>query len=186
MDIIKDYDCEIKYHPSFENPAADALSRKIYVSALHASDVSSAVHEWCYLGFTFCHKRDQQGIRVFSVLAEPALFAHIREIHLSDLKTQKLAKLAQGDNTSGFHFQSDGLLCLFGRVVVPEDSYLHEEILSQAHRSRCIVHQGSAKKYKNLCTRFLWKVIKHGVFTSMFFDALFVNRLSRSIIDRVV
>ncbi|XP_073137155.1 uncharacterized protein [Henckelia pumila] len=75
--------------------AADALSRKVYVSALHTSAVSSDVHEGCSLGFTFRHKRDQQGVRVFSVLVEPASFACIPEIQLFDPKTRNLDRLAQ-------------------------------------------------------------------------------------------
>ncbi|XP_073153359.1 uncharacterized protein [Henckelia pumila] len=111
LDLLKDYDCKIKYHLGTFNPVADTLSRK-----------------------------GQQGIQVFSVLAKPSLFAQIREAQFSDSKTQKLARLAQGDNTSGFHFQADGILCLSSRVVVPDDSALRDEFLSQEHRSRFAVH----------------------------------------------
>ncbi|XP_073121802.1 uncharacterized protein [Henckelia pumila] len=97
MDILKDYDCEIKYHLGSANPAADALSRKY-----------------------------------------------------SDMKTQKLVRLAQGDNTYSFHFQTYGWLCLSGRVVVLDDLTLCDEILSQTHRSRFTLHSSSKKMYKDL------------------------------------
>ncbi|XP_073152883.1 uncharacterized protein [Henckelia pumila] len=61
--------------------------------------------------------------------------------------------LLMGDNTSGFHFQTDELLCLSGRVVVPDDSTLRDEILSQTHRIRFTVLQVSAKMYKDIRTR---------------------------------
>ena len=83
---------------------------------------------------------------------------------MTDSKVQKLARLADGDNTSGFHYQSEGLLCLSGRVVVPEDDTLREEILSQAHRSKLSVHPGSNKMYKDLRTRFWWKGMKRNVY----------------------
>ncbi|XP_073138471.1 uncharacterized protein [Henckelia pumila] len=106
----------------------------------------------CSLGFTFRHKKEQQGVRVSLVLAKLALYTRIRESQVVDPKMQKLARLAQDGNTSGFHLQNDGLLCLSGRVVVPDDSTLREEILSQAHRSRFFVHPGSTKMYKDLRT----------------------------------
>ncbi|XP_073123223.1 uncharacterized protein [Henckelia pumila] len=129
-------------HKSTSNPVEDALSHKVYVSSLRTSSIARVVEECCSLGFTFRHKKEQQEIRVLSVLAEPALYTCIRESQAVDLKTQKLARLAQDGNTSGFHLQNDGLLCLSGRVVVPDDSTLREEILSQAHRSRFSVHPG--------------------------------------------
>ncbi|XP_073153447.1 uncharacterized protein [Henckelia pumila] len=133
------------YHPGTSNPVADALSRKVYVSLLRTSSVAQVVEECCSLGFTFRHRKEQQGVCVSSVLAEPALYTRIRESQAIDLKTHKLARLAQEGNTSGFHLQGDGLLCLSGHVVVPDDSTLREEILSQAHCSRFSVHTGSMK-----------------------------------------
>ncbi|XP_073153121.1 uncharacterized protein [Henckelia pumila] len=40
MDLLTDYDCEIKYHPGSSNPVVDALSRKVYVSSLRTSSVA--------------------------------------------------------------------------------------------------------------------------------------------------
>ncbi|XP_073121072.1 uncharacterized protein [Henckelia pumila] len=139
MDLVKDNDCEIKYHPGYSNPVADALSRKVYVSSLRTNSVARVVEEYYSLGFTFRHKKEQQGIRVSSILAEPALYTRIHESQTIDTKTQKLARLAQDENTSGFHLQNNGVLCLSECVVVPDDSTLREKILSQAHCSRFFV-----------------------------------------------
>ncbi|XP_073154005.1 uncharacterized protein [Henckelia pumila] len=80
--------------------------------------------------------------------------------------------------TQNGHF--DGLLCLYGRVVAPDDSYLREEILSQAHRSRFIVHPGSAKMYKDLHTRFWCKGMKRSVYQQCDAIWVMVDRLSKS------
>ncbi|XP_073158865.1 uncharacterized protein [Henckelia pumila] len=145
MNLLKNCDCEIKYHPGSYNPVVDALIRKVYLSSLSTSAVSHVVEDCCSFGFTFRHNKEQHGVCVSSVLAEPALYTRIREAQIADPKTQKLARLAQDENNYGFYFQADGLLCLFGRVVVLDDSTLKEDILSQAHCSRFFVHPGTMK-----------------------------------------
>ncbi|XP_073133597.1 uncharacterized protein [Henckelia pumila] len=154
MDLLKDYDCKIKYHIGSSNPVADAFSRKVYVSSLSTSSVARVVEECCSLGYTFCQKKEQQVVRVSSILSELALYTRIRESQAVDPKKQKFARLAQDGSTAGFNFQNDGLLFLSGHVLVPDDSTLREEILTQSHRSRFFVHPGSMKMYKDLCTRF--------------------------------
>ncbi|XP_073137492.1 uncharacterized protein [Henckelia pumila] len=124
----------------------------------------SKVEECCSLGFTLKHKKGKSGIRLYTVLFEPALYSRIRDAQISDVKTQRLARLANGGNESGFHYQSDGLLCLSNRVVVPDDTELRNDILSQAHRSRLTVHPGSIKMYRDLRSRFWWKGMKRSVY----------------------
>ncbi|XP_073138436.1 uncharacterized protein [Henckelia pumila] len=73
-------------------------------------------------------------------------------------------RLANGVNTSGFHYQYVGLLCLSNRVIVPDDAELRNDILSQAHRSQLTVHRRSMKMYKDLRSRFWWKRMKRSVY----------------------
>ncbi|XP_073133958.1 uncharacterized protein [Henckelia pumila] len=150
--------------------------------------LSSGSEECCSLRYVFRHNKEQQGVCVSSILFKPALCTRIRESQAADLKTQKLARLDQDGVTYGFHLQNDGLLCLYEHVVVPDDSTLQEEILSQDHRSRFSVHPGSMKMYKDIHMRFWWKGIKHNVyqFVSRFLvcqncDAIWVvvDRLSK-------
>ncbi|XP_075489589.1 uncharacterized protein LOC142528426 [Primulina tabacum] len=74
MDLLKDYDCVIKYHPGSANLTANALSRKVRVSALQTSAMSSAVQDCCSLGINFKHQKGMESIRVATILSEPALF----------------------------------------------------------------------------------------------------------------
>ncbi|XP_075489518.1 uncharacterized protein LOC142528361 [Primulina tabacum] len=78
MDLLKDYDCEIKYHPGSANLTFDALSRKVRLSALQTSFISSVIQDCCSLGFHFRHKKGMEHIRVTSILSEPMLYAKIR------------------------------------------------------------------------------------------------------------
>ncbi|XP_073133872.1 uncharacterized protein [Henckelia pumila] len=81
---------------------------------------------------------EQQGVHVSSVLAKPALYTRIRELQAVDLKTQKLARLAQDGNTSGFHLQND--VC-----CVSLDVWQHEnvqgstyEVLVERDEAQCL------------------------------------------------
>ncbi|XP_073153116.1 uncharacterized protein [Henckelia pumila] len=98
---------------------------------------------------------EQQGVHVSSVLAKPALYTRIRESQAIDLKMQKLARLAQDGNISGFYLKNDGLLCLFECVVVPDDSTLTEDILSQTHRQSRISTTGGLLQSLNI-TEWKW------------------------------
>ncbi|XP_073153517.1 uncharacterized protein [Henckelia pumila] len=164
LQILREKQLYAKFSKCTSNPVADAVSRKMSISALSISAMASTIRECCSSRFMFRHKKGQQRIRVSSVLAEPSLFARIREVQFSDSKTQKLARLAQGDNTPDFHFQTYGLLCFSGRVVVPDDLALRDEVLSQSHRSRFTVHPRSANMYKDLRTRFWWKGMNRSVY----------------------
>jgi hypothetical protein len=45
LELIKDYDVEINYHPGKANVAADALSRKTYCNNLMVKEEQPALHE---------------------------------------------------------------------------------------------------------------------------------------------
>ncbi|XP_073121488.1 uncharacterized protein [Henckelia pumila] len=154
MDLLKDYGCEIKYHPGAANLTIDALSLKVRVSALQTGLVTSIIEDCCSSGYTFKHKKGLQSIHMSAILSEPSLYYRIQDAQMSDPKTHHLARLARDDSTSGFHYQSDGFLCFSSRIVVLKDDTLREEILSQAHRSKSSIHPGSNKMEKDLRTRF--------------------------------
>ena len=54
LELIKDYDLEVHYHPRKANDVADALSRKSYANDVQVAPMSSelcAEFEWLNLGF---------------------------------------------------------------------------------------------------------------------------------------
>jgi hypothetical protein len=88
LELIKDYDLEIHYHPGKANVVADALSRKIYVNAIMVSQMPRELceeFERLNLGFV----AHTEGI---TIEVEPTLKQDIRKGQLEDSKVQEIGR----------------------------------------------------------------------------------------------
>jgi len=63
----------------------------------------------------------------------------------------------------GYHITKNGTFVFKGRVCVPDDKDLKEEILRQAHQSRFAIHPGSTKMYRDLKRYYHWVKMKREV-----------------------
>ena len=59
-------------------------------------------------------------------------------------------RVQAGTGDEGWAIHTDGSLWYMGRVVVPQLTALREEILREFHCSRCAVHSGGTKMYRDL------------------------------------
>jgi len=85
LELIKDYDLEIHYHPGKANVVADVLSRKSYVNATMACEMPQELYqefEKLNLGFV----SHTEGI---IIEAEPTLEQEIRKGQLEDVKIKE-------------------------------------------------------------------------------------------------
>jgi hypothetical protein len=85
LELIKDYDLGINYHPGKANVVADALSRKKYCNATFARRMPPELRreiEYLNLGMV------NEAKVVMEV--EPTLEAEIREGQLEDLKLKEI------------------------------------------------------------------------------------------------
>src|ERR1043166_295006 len=137
VELLSDYDCEIKYHPGKANVVADALSRKERIK-LTAVRVSSG-----WLG---------------STLRDRVLEDQSDALKPENLKAEMLL-------TADKHFEidRDGIRQLKGRVWIPKVNDLRELLMKEAHRSRYSIHPGSDKMYKNMKQNFWWPGMKRDV-----------------------
>ena len=62
-----------------------------------------------------------------------------------------------------FQISSEGILHFKGRLCVPEDPELREQIMSEAHLTPYSVHPGATKMYKDLKEHFWWVGMKRDV-----------------------
>ena len=62
-----------------------------------------------------------------------------------------------------FSLSPDGILHFRGRLCIPDDLELKEQILSEAHSTPYSVHPGATKMYKDLKEQFWWSGMKKEV-----------------------
>ena len=86
LELIKDYDLEVHYHPGKANVVADALSRKRYANEVQVTPMSSelcAEFERLNLGFV---------TNAVELVLEPKLEQEIRKGQLQDAKLKEIAE----------------------------------------------------------------------------------------------
>ena len=157
MELLKDYDCDILYHPGKANRVADALSRKSSIAQL-------MIKEWTLLEKVRDSEFKFEVSRVSSLLAtlriEPEIQSKVKALQSTDLKTQKILEMDASKRKADFQVSEDGILKFQGRLCVPDNAELKEEILSEAHRSSYRIHPGSTKMYQNLRQYYWWNGMK--------------------------
>jgi hypothetical protein len=147
LELIKDYDLGINYHPGKDNVVADALSRKNYCNATFARRMQPELRreiEFLNLGIASEAKVTME--------VEPTLEVEIRDGQLEDARLKEIRQLIWDNKTSDFSEDSQGTLWLGKRICDPDLKPIKESILREAHDSAYSIHPDSTKMYKDLKT----------------------------------
>ncbi|WVZ84237.1 LOW QUALITY PROTEIN: hypothetical protein U9M48_031289 [Paspalum notatum var. saurae] len=159
LELIKDYDLEIHYHPSKANVVADALSRRAHCHVLEVRPMARVV----------CCEIDEieviteQMAELYSLIIE----ATIKERIITAQKQDKgMAQIHEGideEKKACFTVDDQGVLWFKHRLVVPKDMELRRKILDEAHTSMFTMHSGSNKMYQDLKQKFWWIRMKRKI-----------------------
>ena len=148
LELIKDCDPEVHYHPGKANVVADALSRKSHCHCAEAELFNETLcNEMRKLNLEMVLQGSLNHIATESTLQESVVLAQLHDEGVKIIKQ----KLAQGEEKyKYFHMDHKGVLWFGNRIVVPRDHQLRRQILDGAHLSKFSIHPGSTKMYQDL------------------------------------
>jgi hypothetical protein len=142
LELIKDYELEVHYHPRKANVVADALSRKghsNYLPVVHSTGEESSI-------------RVLPDLMLFNITITPTLKGEIMATQKNDAGMAHIKRrIQEGDpKVACFHEDAEGILWFKDRLVVPKKEALKKKILDEAHTSRYSIHPGGTKMYHDL------------------------------------
>jgi ribonuclease HI len=133
LEVLKDYDSKMFYHPSKANVVADALSRK---SCGGKTDPEELVEQ---LSQQFAIVQIDEVMTsgpstIAALVVQPQCIDRIKLAQGDDLELQDLIDRTRHGETFGFYLIEGGTLktnC--ERTVIPNDAELRRDILDEAH-----------------------------------------------------
>ncbi|GJT93066.1 putative reverse transcriptase domain-containing protein [Tanacetum coccineum] len=137
IELLSDYECEIKYHPGKANVVADALSRKERLKPRRVRAMSITIHSGLKTKILEAQSEASKDLKA------PAEWLRGLERH--------------------FEQRADGEIYFFDRIWIPSIGDVRKLIMDEAHTSRYSVHPGADKMYYDLRDLYWWPGIKRDI-----------------------
>ncbi|GJX70383.1 putative reverse transcriptase domain-containing protein [Tanacetum coccineum] len=145
LELLSDYDCNIRYHPGKENVVADALSRKERIEPLRVQALVMTI-----------------GLD----LPKQILEAQIEALKLENLENEDVGGMIRKDiPKEKLEPRVDGTLCLNGRSCLPCYGDLRSVIMHESHKLKYSIHPGSEKMYQDMKKLYWWPNMKADIAT---------------------
>jgi hypothetical protein len=152
LELIKDYDLDIQYHPRKANVVADALSRKGQVNNVTTYLMPQEL----------CWEMEQHNL---GMEVESTLEQEIHNGQESDEKIKEIKTQINLGKASDFTEDEQGTIWFKKRICVPKIEHLCQLILTKPHDSAYSIHPGSTKMYQDLKEKYWWYGLKRDVAT---------------------
>ncbi|GKE44208.1 putative reverse transcriptase domain-containing protein, partial [Tanacetum coccineum] len=145
LELLSDYDCDIRYHPGKANVVADALSRKEQIKPLR---VRALV------------------ITIGLDLPKQILEAQIKALKPENLENEDVGGMIRKDiPKEKLEPRADGTLCLNDKSWLPCYGDLRSMIMHGSHKSNNSIHPGSEKMYQDMKKLYWWPNMKADIAT---------------------
>ncbi|GJX20798.1 putative reverse transcriptase domain-containing protein [Tanacetum coccineum] len=139
LELLSDYDCELRYHPGKANVVADALSRKSRPKPLRVRALVMTI-----------------GLNLPARILNAQVEARKEENYGTEDLLGMIKKLEP---------RADGTLCLKNRSWIPLFGDLRALIMHESHKSKYSIHPGSDKMYQDLKKLYWWPNMKAEIAT---------------------
>ncbi|GJX24283.1 putative reverse transcriptase domain-containing protein [Tanacetum coccineum] len=140
IELLSDYDCEIRYYPGKANVVADALSQKERNKPLCVRALMMTVH---------------------NDLPKQIREAQEEAMKRENVKAENLGRLIK----QIFEFCPDGTRCFGNHVWLPRFGGLRDLVMHESHKSKYSIHPGSDKMYQDLKSLYWWPNMKADIAT---------------------
>ncbi|GJS73249.1 reverse transcriptase domain-containing protein [Tanacetum coccineum] len=139
IELLSDYDCEIRYHPGKANVVADALSRK--------------------------ERSEPLRVRALVMTIGLDLPSRILEAQREAVKIGNIEAEDIGGMLKRLEARADGTLCLDNRSWLPCYGDTRSLVMHESHKSKYSIHPGSDKMYHDLKMLYWWPNMKAEIAT---------------------
>ncbi|GJR29474.1 putative reverse transcriptase domain-containing protein [Tanacetum coccineum] len=134
LELLVDYDCEIRYRPGKTNVVPDALSQKERIKPLR--------------------------VRALVMTLHPKLPSQILEAQTEAIKEENIKAENLRGMDKAIEVRPDGTRCIKNQSWLPLFGNLRDLIMNESHISKYSIHPGSDKMYQDLKKLYWWPNMK--------------------------